>query len=99
MNIKRTIAAITIGMAGLGVGAGSVAAGQYASPEEPPPPPPPTTMDELVSPERRAESTTCEGAVQCKLLDSICGAVGGTYTDWTSRDHGHTHGICTWPWE
>ena len=66
-----------------GLGAGSVSAGDSYS----------TPND------RPQKSTTCEGTVRCKILEGACDLVGGTYTGWESSDHGHTHGICTWPWE
>ncbi len=99
MNIHRSITAITIATvaaSGLGLGAGSASAtGDYAVPSDPPPP----TVGELVAPEHRQKSTTCEGGISCTILELDCESVGGTFTSWTCRDHGHTHGICTWPWE
>jgi hypothetical protein len=44
-------------------------------------------------------STTCEGNRQCGALRWACDLVGGTYSGWQSSDHGHEHGVCTWPWE
>lgn len=48
---------------------------------------------------RASKATTCEGDDQCGGLGKICDFFGGTFNSHHSRDHGHEHGICTWPWE
>jgi hypothetical protein len=94
-GLVTTIAALAIG---LGT-AGTASAGDLTSGPGTPPPPPPRTGT-LVSPTPGpSRATTCEGARQCDLLGDVCGFAGGTYSEWDSSDHGHPHGICTWPWE
>lgn len=107
MGIHRIIAVSLTALAGLGIGGTTAAAGgaaeldpvigDVATPIVDPPP----TIGELTSPSRPQKSTTCEGTINCKILETACGVVGGTYTGWPSHDrgHDHTHGICTWPWE
>ena len=102
MNRRRigtAIAILTLGLSAGSLGAGSAVSAGHAdvlgTPTAPPPPPRPGTL--VWTPPARA--TTCEGAVQCGILGGACALVGGTYSEWHSSDHGHTHGICTWPWE
>ena len=107
MKIYRTIVATVLAGSIVGLGAGQAGAGAdttpyttlytalYTARSDPPPP----EVGELAAPTGRQEATTCEGNVNCKILQGACDLVGGTYTGWDSRDHGHSHGICTWPWE
>ena len=104
MRTSQIIVGLAIAAAGLGVGAGVSASESTldtstSSLTTRPTPPPPPTSGELVAPEHRQQSTTCEGAIKCTLLQGACDLVGGTHTEWDSSDHGHAHGICTWPWE
>ena len=103
MNRRRigtAIAILTLGLSAGSLGVGSaVSAGHadvFGTPTAPPPPPP--RLGTLVGPPP-VRATTCEGADSCGLLSAACAFVGGTYSEWHSSDHGHTHGICTWPWE
>lgn len=94
--MNRTLAALTIVAASLVTGAPAFA-GDLSSGVDAPPPPAPA---DFKSPDDgREESTTCEGDDSCTFLRKVCDLVSGTYSEWESRDHGHTHGICTWPWE
>ncbi|HWL42336.1 MAG TPA: hypothetical protein VNQ73_05285 [Ilumatobacter sp.] len=92
----RTLTALVIGAASLMAGAPAFAGDDLAARHDTPPP----QVDDFKAPEPgRQESTTCEGAVICTILGAACRLAGGTYNEWDSRDHGHPHGICTWPWE
>ena len=83
--MKRTIVALSILAAGLVGGSPAFADGPSGG---------------LAAPEPgRQESTTCGGTIGCTILRGACGLVSGTYSEWHSRDHGHPHGICTWPSE
>ena len=107
MRIHRIIAVSLTALVGFGVGGSTVAAGgppqlvtaigDVGAPFVDPP----AAVDDLAPAVRPKKSTTCEGTINCKILETACGVVGGTYTGWPSHDrgHDHTHGICTWPWE
>ncbi|MDJ0768223.1 MAG: hypothetical protein QNJ12_05490 [Ilumatobacter sp.] len=105
MRTSQIIVGLTIAAAGIGIGTGvnatdsTVERAQASFTMRPVSPPPPPPVAELAVPDQRQHSTTCEGAVSCGILGGACELAGGTYTDWESSDHGHTHGICTWPWE
>ena len=93
--MRRTIVALSILAAGLVGGSPAFADGQTdggaAELGRP---------TGLAAPEPgRQESTTCGGTIGCTILRGACGLASGTYSEWHSRDHGHPHGICTWPWE
>jgi hypothetical protein len=93
-KIGASIAILTFSLSAASVasaGSGDV----LGTPTDPPPPPRGWT---LVG-GGPVPSTTCGGAISCGLLKTACGLAGGTYSEWHSSDHGHTHGICTWPWE
>lgn len=95
--MNRTITALAIVAASLAVGAPAFAGGDLSDGGDTPPP---TGPGVIKAPDAgREESTTCAGEDGCALLKKACDLVSGTYTEWDSRDHGHPHGICTWPWE
>ena len=97
MNRLKLGTSIAIVILSLGVGgATSAGAGDLlGTPTDPPPPPRPGSL--VGHPP--APATTCGGVVGCGILSAACALAGGTYSEWHSRDHGHPHGICTWPWE
>lgn len=97
MDRRKIGTSIAILMFSLSVGSAASAGRSdgFATPVDPPPPPRGGTL--VGAPPVR--STTCGGAVGCGILSGACALAGGTYSEWHSDDHGHTHGICTWPWE
>jgi len=93
--MNRTLAALAIVAGALAGGAPAFADGQADSAVVAFP-----GLGKLTAPDPgRQESTTCGGEIGCAILGAACGLVSGTYSEWDSRDHGHPHGICTWPWE
>ena len=99
MPIKKSLVAAVIAASALGVGGAANAAELTTAPSSPPPPT--RTINDLAVPETVEESSTCEGNISCAILEKLCLTVGGTYNGWESKTpgHGHTHGVCTWPWE
>jgi hypothetical protein len=94
---STAIVAVVLGLGSLGIGsAASAGAGDLlGTPADPPRPPRPGTL--VGAPP--VPATTCGGVVGCGILSAACALAGGTYSEWHSDDHGHPHGICTWPWE
>ena len=95
--MNRTLTALAVVAASLVTGAPTLAGADLSGGVDTPPPPAPGAFKAPdAGPE---EASTCEGEDNCAYLRKVCDFVSGTYTEWESRDHGHTHGICTWPWE
>ena len=99
-SIRRSTFGLAIAIGTLGLGAATAGATDTGFTTPSPTPPPPTRVGTLVAAPPQ-KSTTCEGNVQCDILQGACELVGGTYSGWhsTTPGHDHTHGVCTWPWE
>jgi hypothetical protein len=99
-SIRRSTFGLAIAIGTLGMGATAAGATDTGFTTPNATPPPPTRVGTLVAAPPQ-KSTTCEGNVQCDILQGACELVGGTYSGWhsTTPGHDHTHGVCTWPWE